>query len=249
MDCKDADNERWLEAQEWERAYWDKMTSGAFSFRNFGLLRTLVRVFLRRGIGNDSNLWWAEKFENYHYIPKNIYNCVEFGCGPFTNLRIIFKNRTAKYIFASDPLARHYINYSMFQLAKKWRSGEYLIDDHPLEEAPFASNFFDLVVCINVLDHVKKPDLCMTQLLRVLASGGILILGQDLTTESDLMKNESIMQKNKIDIGHPHIFPDHKYFLEYLHVLKPILNKVLTREEGRAPDWHSGTFIFAGIKS
>lgn len=249
MDCKDAGNERWLEAQEWERAYWDKMTSDAFSFRNYSLLRTLVRVFLGRGIGNDSNLWWAEKFENYNYIPKNIYNCVEFGCGPFTNLRIILKNRTAKYIFASDPLARHYINYSMFQLAKKWRSGEYLIDDHPLEEAPFASNFFDLVVCINVLDHVQKPDLCMTQLLRVLASGGILILGQDLTTESDLMKNESIMQKSKMDLGHPHIFPDSKYFYEYLHVLKPILNKVLTREEGRAPDWHSGTFIFAGIKN
>ena len=60
-------------------------------------------MIIRGEAGDDPNYWWAKQFNNYEFVPKVLNNVVEFGCGPFTNLRIILKGRYAKHIFASDP--------------------------------------------------------------------------------------------------------------------------------------------------
>ncbi|NPV68476.1 MAG: class I SAM-dependent methyltransferase [Anaerolineae bacterium] len=240
--------QRWQQAQRWEQDHWDRSIAKGKRWRNLGPLKTLIKNLVEGGRGDDRNHWWAEKFENYHYVPHHLNNVVEFGCGPFTNLRIILQGREARHVFASDPLAKHYVSYNGFHLSNKWKAREYLIDDHPLEEAPFASDYFDLVVCINVLDHVRDPDMCLTQLARVVAPTGLIILGQDLTNEDDLKAVEQFAKETGSDIGHPHSFSDSEYLLSYFRNYDDVLKKVLPREEGLAPFAHFGTLIYVGRK-
>ncbi len=245
---KKVNRERWEEAQNWEKSFWDKSISASWSLRGLRIFKTIAKMIIRDGPGDDSNYWWAGQFNNYEFVPNTLNNVVEFGCGPFTNLRIILKNRVTKHVFDSDPLVKYYVKYKGYQLAKKWKKQEYLIDDHPLEEAPFADNYFDLVICINVLDHVQDPDICLKQLVRVTAMEGLLIFGQDLTNYEDLKSTEKERLAANGDVGHPHIFDNSNELLEYFDSFDPIINRILKREEGRGPKWHFSTLIFAGKK-
>ena len=247
MPSRKTTRERWKQALAWEKAFWDKYISMCWGFRSLRLLKTIAKCLVRDGPGDAGNYWWAKQFNDYEFVPSEVGNVVEFGCGPFTNLRLILKGRRASHAFASDPLAKHYVGYRGFQLAKKWKRREYLIDDHMLEEAPFASDYFDLAICINVLDHVQDVYLCMKQLTRVVSPGGVVIFGQDLTSEKDLRETSAERQAAG-DVGHPHTFADARELLAYFDDFETILGKQLTREQGRLPRWHFGTLIYAGRK-
>ena len=147
----------------------------------------------------------------------------------------------------SDPLVLSYVSFRGFQLAQQWRKKKYLIDNHPLEEAPFADGYFDATICINVLDHVQDPDICLRQLVRVTKRGGFLIIGQDLTSQEDLIATKAERERTG-DVGHPHVFPHEVEIVKYLDDFVTIIRKTLKREDGRAPNWHSGTFMYVGRK-
>jgi 2-polyprenyl-3-methyl-5-hydroxy-6-metoxy-1,4-benzoquinol methylase len=166
----------WAEAQQWEKAFWDRYVHSQQRLRRLACLKTLVKKVLKRGPDESSNLWWAQAFDQYRFVPDRLENVIEFGCGPSTNLRMILRDRQVAHVVASDPLARHYVTYKGYHLAQRWKRGEWLIDDHTMEESYFADNVFDLAVCINVLDHVRSVDLCMKTLVRVVKPGGLLIL-------------------------------------------------------------------------
>jgi 2-polyprenyl-3-methyl-5-hydroxy-6-metoxy-1,4-benzoquinol methylase len=245
----EVDRTHWLEAQEWEKAFWDRYVNNQRRIGNLACFKTLVKKVLKRGPDEPSNLWWAKSFDQYRFVPDELENVIEFGCGPSTNLRIILNNRRVRHVIASDPLARHYVIYKGYYLAKRWRRAEWLVDDHALEETVFGDDAFDLAVCINVLDHVRSVDLCMKNLTRVVKPGGLLILGQELTNEEDLRATEGLRVASGSDIGHPHKFATCEPLLPYLREFRPVLQRVLSKEESRLPSWHCGTFLFAGEKN
>jgi hypothetical protein len=71
-----------------------------------------------------------------------------------------------------------------------------------------------------------------------------LIIGQDLSNEQDLVA----MKDDGGAVGHP-IKLDHEWFAPFLDKgFEPIIKKVLSREEGRAPEYHYGELLFAGKK-
>ena len=45
-----------------------------------------------------------------------------------------------------------------------------------LEALPFADQTFDAALCMNVLEHVKRPEACLTEIHRVLKPGGVIYL-------------------------------------------------------------------------
>jgi SAM-dependent methyltransferase len=236
------DDERWQEAQEWELAVWQRQA------RHFRSARSRVSRFVRRLLGasamaemDDWNYWWAERFEGYRFLPQEIENAVELGCGPHTNMRLILRDRRIKHVFCSDPLARQYINLKGTWLSRAWRRGETLVDDHPIERCPFASDYFGLVVLINVLDHVQDAVDCIRQAARITAPGGCLLVGQDLSTEQDV-------QRTAGDIGHPVRISQEVIEAELDPCFEPLLRKILPRDRGRNPDAHCATYIFAGRK-
>ena len=232
--------ERWQRAQNWESQHWNRSNR---PFRNVAK-RVLQKIgFRKHEIGDDWNHWWAERFNHYDFIPRDVENAIEFGCGPYTNLRIVSAGRKIAHAYCSDPLLRTYLKFRYTWLSESYRRHEVLIDDHPMEHAPFASDFFDLVVVINVLDHVRDAPECLRQAVRVVKPQGVLVLGQDLTCEEDLH-----MPGVLNDVGHP-IRINHRTLDSCLDgVFDPIIRRILSREEGREPKAHYGTYLYAGIK-
>ncbi len=234
---------RWEQAQQWERQHWVRTQKlRARYFKNY-IWRTLALLgMVSKHRGDDWNHWWKKQFDDYQFLPPAIQNALEVGCGPYTNIRLIRERCSIEHLYLSDPLIRTYVRFKLTLVADLYRKGECVLDDHPLEELPFASDYFDLVVMINVLDHVQDAQLCMENLLRVVKRGGIVILGQDLTNEEDLLA----MRDDIGATGHP-IKLDHNWFTPYLDGrFSPIINKVLSREQGRSPEYHYGNLIFAG---
>ncbi len=238
--------ERWQAAQAWERNHWvnvQRLRARYFKNQIWRLLTAFGAVSKYRG--DDWNAWWKQRFDDYKFVPANVSNALEAGCGPYTNVRLMLDRCRFEHLYLSDPLIRTYVRFKLTFVAEMYREAACILDDHSLEELPFASDYFDLVVMINVLDHVQDANRCMENLVRVTKPGGILIIGQDLTNEEDV----TAVKDEPGEVGHP-IRLDNYWFAPYLEPkFTPIIQKVLKREEGRAPEHHSGTLLFAGRKT
>lgn len=236
---KKVDNERWKQAQKFELK------------------------FARQTIESDDdwNRWWYEKFEQYSNLKnKHFNNVLEVGCGPHTNIRYILPKITFDKLWLEDPLIQYYITYNLNKpnsfinyLNKKFkkRSENYLVkifsdlnikvdlSSSKLENLPYKDHQMDLVICINVLDHVNNYEQCMQEIFRVLNNGGLLILGQDLSNQEDLMH----CPESYADIGHPikvdHLLIEQTFAGKY----HKIFEKILPRDEGRNPNAHYATYL------
>jgi len=233
------DNKRWTQAQEFELQ------------------------FARKTIESDDdwNRWWYEKFDKYAILNKRHFeNILEVGCGPHTNIRYILPKITYDKIWLEDPLIQFYITYNLNKsnsfvdyLKTKFKKGKinYLLktfsdlkvkvdlSSSKLENLPYKDHQMDLIVCINVLDHVSDYDQCMNEMFRVLKKNGTLILGQDLSNEEDMVQ----CPESYSDIGHP-IKVDYPLIEQTLDgKYKKIFEKILSRNEGRNPKAHYGTYL------
>ncbi|HXJ58009.1 MAG TPA: class I SAM-dependent methyltransferase [Candidatus Dormibacteraeota bacterium] len=237
--------DRWKQAQQWEEQHWIGAQKARARFGKNHLWRVLSWFGLvPKHRGDDWNLWWKIKFRNYEFLPARVENALEVGCGPYTNLRLMLDRCRPAHVVLSDPLIRTYVKFKLTFVAEMYRDAACILDDHPLEELPFAENYFDLVIMINVLDHVRDARQCMINLLRVLKPGGILILGQDLSNDDD----QEALRRDRGAVGHP-IKLDDAWFNTYLgQGLSPILQEVLARAQGRDPNQHYATLVYAGRK-
>jgi SAM-dependent methyltransferase len=236
--------ERWQAAQAWEKAHWDNTQRLRAKFGK-NLVWRLLRLFgaVPRYRGTDYNEWWKERFEDYRFLPSHLEQAIEVGCGPYTNVRLMLERTRFDHLVLSDPLIRSYARYDLTLVSELARDPRCTLDDHPLEELPFNDHRFDLAVMINVLDHVRDARACMRNLLRVLKPGGIVIIGQELTSADDLARIDADPGR----IGHP-VTLDADWFAPFLKpAFAPIIDRVLARHEGRG-DYHCGTLVFAGRK-
>lgn len=210
---------------------------------------------------DDWNKWWYDKYERYGVLKNRHFSSVlEVGCGPHTNIRYILPEITFDKLYLEDPLVQYYTTYSLnkpnsliHNLKKKFKKERvnYLVkifsdlninvdlSSSKLEDLPYKDQQMDLVICINVLDHVNNYEQCMQEIFRVLDLGGLLILGQDLSNQEDLAH----CPESYTDIGHP-IKIDH-LILEQTFTGKyhKIFEKILPRDEGRNPKAHYATYL------
>ncbi|MBK8913169.1 MAG: class I SAM-dependent methyltransferase [Phycisphaerales bacterium] len=212
---------RWKRAQQWELALWSDPAA--------------------RKSGDDWNLWWREQFDGYAALPASVDSMIELGCGPFTNTRLILERCRAERVVCSDPLAERYAELPDCWLSQAAAAGRVELDAHAIEELPLDAGSFDVVVMINVLDHVCDAALCLQRAAALLRDGGFLVLGQDLSDDEDI-------RNFPYDIGHP-IRLSLEDVERHLTELRPVLRRVLSREEGRSPDGHSGNLILIGRRS
>jgi SAM-dependent methyltransferase len=234
--------ERWREAQQWELALWqDGQRKRGWKRVVWPIVVSVLRARpWRRAWGDDWNHWWKDRFDGYGFLPSHVGDCIELGCGPHTNTRMILRGRKASRVVCSDPLIRSYVTFRGRWLAEAYADGVVEIDDHAIEESPFPPASFDLVVLINVLDHVRDADLCLRTALGLVRPGGYFLIGQDLTDEADLAYHP-------YDLGHP-IRLSRENIDPYLEPLTTVLRKDLSREEGRDPRLHYATLVYAGQK-
>lgn len=232
--------DRWEGAQEWELKIWRREEN--FFVKTFKrTLRLLGRNVTLAG--DDWNHWWQHQFEQYQFIPQQLENVIELGCGPYTNVRLIRNGRQIKHLVCSDPLANDYLQLKQCWLSQEHRKGMIMVDSHPAEATPFASDYFDLVVMINVLDHVQDAVNALENAVSLVKSGGILVFGQDLTNAQDIERIDSVSGE---DVGHPIRLHHDDLYPFFSGKFVPLVEKVLPRGDGRAPQTHYGTLIYAG---
>lgn len=206
--------DRWKQAQAWEDSVWKSWPVDA----------------------DDWNVYWADKFDNYKFLSSyNINSILEVGCGPWAQntrhiLKIISDN---KEIYLEDPLINSYLHQGKYIKNIK---ATYI--SQSLEELSINKKF-DLIVCINVLDHVQDVEKCFDSIYKHLNKDGLFIFGQDLSDESDIT-NYPIE-----DVGHP-IRVDLNICNNLLKRTEPIFNKIIPRNEGRNPGCHCGILIYCG---
>jgi len=234
--------EKWKQAQKWEEAHWVNAQRARAKFCKNLVWRflSIIRV-VPKYRGDDWNNWWMDKFDNYSFLPNEVENAIELGCGPYTNVRLMLSRCNIKHLVLSDPLIHTYVKFKYTFVRDMYETASCMLDDHPMEQLPYKDNHFDLAIMINVLDHVRDANECMNNLLRVVKPGGIIILGQDLSREEDA---EALLNDSGL-VGHP-IKLEAEWFTPWLDTCEPIFEKVLQREEGRNDDKHHATLIFAG---
>ncbi|OGL47141.1 MAG: hypothetical protein A2W05_03555 [Candidatus Schekmanbacteria bacterium RBG_16_38_10] len=111
---------------------------------------------------------------------------LDVGCGVMSFMNLICSNEGE--FFGIDPLMDDYKSLYTTDSRVKWLQSKG-------ERLPFDSNYFDVVVCSNVLDHVEKPNIVMQEISRVLKSSGRLLLTVDIFKEKVVR-----------DAAHPHCF-------------------------------------------
>lgn len=232
--------DRWREAQRWERALWvNGQRKRGWKRLVWPVAAPVLRAIgWKRAWGDDWNHWWAERFDDYAFLPDELGDVIELGCGPYTNTRLVLRGRAAQRVVCSDPLVGTYTTFRGRWLADASAAGRVELDDHPIEELPFPASSFDLVVMINVLDHVRDADLCLRTAVSLVRPGGYLLLGQDLSDAADVAHHP-------YDVGHP-IRLRREDVDRHLEPLTPVLRNDLSREEGREPRLHYATLVFAG---
>lgn len=249
------DTQKWLDAQAFERTCWvtDNQKNSWFQV-GMKFLRALKKgphhffellAYRDFYAGDDWNFWWKDKFDNYQLLPEHIGKALEVGCGPYTNIRLISRLKKVDEIHCLDPLMDLYRRFKLNWLtetAKKRKIFTYTGKGEALE---FHDNSFNLVVCNNVLDHVQDALACLSEIHRVLKPGGYFVFGQDLSDEEDIAKQR---QKIRGHIGHP--IKLHHQVLDPLLIssYEVKMKEILSREEGRSPCSHYGTYLFMGTK-
>jgi len=106
---------------------------------------------------------------------------LDVGCGISSVLHFILGDR-----YGVDPLADEY--KKMYQYPT-----DINIQKADAERLPFGDEFFDVVFCSNVLDHVGAPEKALEEIVRVLQPKGYFILTVEVASE-----------KHKRDPAHPH---------------------------------------------
>ncbi|MFH0909273.1 MAG: methyltransferase domain-containing protein [bacterium] len=237
--------DRWQQAQAWEAEVWISTEKARAKWGKNLVWRLLAAIGLKpRDRGDDWNQWWADRFDQYRFLPPRIERAIELGCGPYTNMRLVLTSCQPREMVLSDPLIRTYLEFPLSFVRRMQIEGKCTIDDHAIEECPFPDSSFDLVLMINVLDHVRDADLCMARAAALLRSQGWLIIGQAMTDEQDL----KVLEGKEGEIGHP-IKVNEAWMATHLAGrFEPAIQRLLKREEGRDPEHHCGTFLFAGSK-
>lgn len=164
---------RWIKAQQYELNGWTK-------------------YWLDKN--NDRADEHARLFNDYIDLPINLGSVCEVGCGPFTQLQTISRNRVLTEVTLIDPLIDHYrklincpyANGSFNDLPTK-------LITNILEN--FTNEKFDTVICINVIEHVRDAILALGNILKIIKSNGILIFGERSHDDFD--------PKEHFDVGHP----------------------------------------------
>ena len=141
---------RWIKAQTHEK--------------DFQLRRKLIKFKLGSGK-------WAYKYvrllESYTII-KQSSKILDIGCG--SDPMICYMDKGER--IGLDPLMDVFFKEFDFQRNVSWIKGvgEYL---------PFRNGCFNVILCMNVLDHMRDPIKALSEISRTIKNGGIFMLYVD----------------------------------------------------------------------
>ena len=183
---KKVSEERWNEAQEYERKTWCDSPA--------------------KGMSTDRNEDHMEGFKGYRHLNIMLkgdnLKLIELGSGPFTNLRLIIPeiSRNISKVDLLDPLINEYIKHTInctyksgYLAGRKVSLINSAIEDFDTDEK------YDLVVMLNVLEHCKDIDLIFDKIQNMMHKDSIFLF-HDIAIKDN--KAEEHLENN-FDAGHP----------------------------------------------
>jgi len=149
--------------------------------------------------------YWRQFFKRNFMIDLEFFRgkVLEVGCGSTGVIHFIDKKRCFKV--GIDPLISSLRSKMNF-------SDAYLIVGIG-EKLPFKDNSFNIVLCINVLDHCLNPQEVLKEIRRVLKEDGLLIF-QVNTFQFEIFPSRIAhalrILLSLIDLPHPYHFSHHE---------------------------------------
>src|SRR3989344_11821 len=103
------------------------------------------------------------------WVPNRTQRLLDIGCGEGYFLQKLLSQRKSIQAFGVD------ISQTNLNFAKKHiPDAKFLLA--PAEKLPFKTAFFDCITCLEVLDHLPKPEKPIREIYRVLKPDGTFIL-------------------------------------------------------------------------
>ncbi len=171
-------NYRWKIAQFFEAWWW-----------RFYLAKKPLDTYL-----HWKRQYWQQFLEKHQISIEEKDRILDAGCGPAGIFMMFTKNE----VWAVDPLLEKYQHRLGPFSAEKYPNTIFL--QKPIES--FRSEIpFQVVFCINAINHVAELDVCLKNLRNATAQNGILYLSVDAHNHRWLKK---IFRLFPGDILHPH---------------------------------------------
>lgn len=156
---------RWTLAQQHEREYWTSIKEKGYkglTADQFEAWHPVVQLWNLHYLGHGFD-WYLDK------------TVVEIGCGPFGVVAALKAGRK----IGVDPLLLVYRD--LWDLES--HNCEYLAEQ--AEQISLPDDTADVVICLNVLDHVQSPARIIEEIRRILKDDGELFLSLDLEGKDD----------------------------------------------------------------
>ena len=103
----------------------------------------------------------------YDYKDKRI---IDIGCGPRGSLE--WATMAAERV-GLDPLVNKYLGLGASKHAMKYIAA-------PSERIPFPDGYFDIVTCLNALDHVDDLNKTIAEIKRITRKGGLFLVSVEI---------------------------------------------------------------------
>jgi SAM-dependent methyltransferase len=173
-------NLRWKIAQYFEAWWWRRYLRGKS-----------VPDYL-----NWKRTYWLDFLKKINLeVPPNA-SVLDAGCGP-SGIFLVLRNTE---VTALDPLLEQYKKLFPYFSDGSLRNVRFV--EQPLEQF-VAPQQFDLVFCLNAINHVANLDVCLQKLREVTHVGGKLVLSVDA---HNYLVFKRLFQWLPGDILHPHQF-------------------------------------------
>jgi len=101
------------------------------------------------------------------YVGKN-KRILDVGCATGYLARRLIESDNEVYGIEIDPEAA--------EEAKKYCKDVIVADVESLKELPYPERFFDVIICADILEHLKRPDQVLWMLKKYLKCDGLLIV-------------------------------------------------------------------------
>lgn len=145
--------------------------------------------------------YWLNFLKQVDVAPPSEASILDAGCGPAGIFTVLIGNA----VTATDPLIERYEK----SLAHFQKSRYPWVEFHPtpIEEIGFHAKF-DVVCCLNVINHVKDIELSYDNLIRALKQHGTLIMSID---SHNFWFPRLFFRLLPFDILHPHQYSLNEY--------------------------------------
>ena len=145
-------------------------------WKHFSELRFWKKLVRYEYDGVLINDWYEPLYTRVYGLERQDYNgkrVLDIGCGPLGSLE--WADMTARRV-GLDPLVPSYRKLAVAHQAQ--HKMEFVASRS--ESIPFPDGYFDIVSSLNSLDHVDNLDQTISEIKRVVKSGGMFLLSVEI---------------------------------------------------------------------